>query len=154
MYIYSDNTKNIARYFSAAVVGSVGSVKCQIVPCSGLYLFSKSIVAPQMHRVSIKCRVLIYCTCHFQGCSSFVYFGFRCLQISSLSHFSPDPRGKGSYLFRLTFSFVLWKEKDTANKYHWHVWGVLAEDGPHWVCHSPGWCVLPRSTLPRLQDGP
>ena len=84
-------------------MGSVGSVKCQLVPCSGLYLFSKSIVAAQKHRISIKCRVLIYCTCHFQGCSSFVYFGFRCLQISSLSHFSPDPRGQRQLLIQAHF---------------------------------------------------
>ena len=71
VYIY-DNSKNVARNFSGDVVGSVGSVKCQIVPCSGLYLFSKSIVAPQVHNINIKCKVLISCTCHFQGCSSFV----------------------------------------------------------------------------------
>ena len=39
-------------------MGSVGSVQCQIVPCSGLYLFSRSIIAPQMHSLSINCRVL------------------------------------------------------------------------------------------------
>ena len=33
---------------------------------------------------------------------------------------------------------------NTANKYHWYVWGVLAVSGPHWVCpHSQ--CVYPRS---------
>ena len=35
----NDNSKNISRNFSGAVVGSVGSV--QIVPCSSLY-FSRS----------------------------------------------------------------------------------------------------------------
>ena len=25
--------------------------------------------------------------------------------------------------------------RNTANKYHWHVWGVLAVSPPHWVCH-------------------
>ena len=44
--------------------------------------------------------------------------------------------GKGSHLFRLTFSFVLWGGMNIANKYHWHVWGVLAVYGPHWVCPS------------------
>ena len=37
-----DNSKNISRNFSGAVVGSVGSVQFQIVPCSSLY-FSISI---------------------------------------------------------------------------------------------------------------
>ena len=36
------NSKNISRNFSGAVVGSVGSVQFQIVPCSSLY-FSRSI---------------------------------------------------------------------------------------------------------------
>ena len=27
--------------------------------------------------------------------------------------------------------------RNTANKYHWHVWGVLTVSQPHWVCpHS------------------
>ena len=37
-----DNSKNISRNFSGAVVGSVGSVQFQIVPCSSLY-FSRPI---------------------------------------------------------------------------------------------------------------
>ena len=45
----SDISKNISRIFSEAVMGSMGSVQCQIAPCSGLYLFSRSIHAPQMH---------------------------------------------------------------------------------------------------------
>ena len=59
--------------------------------------------------------------------------------------------GQGSHLFRLTCSVVLWGRRDLANKYCWHVWGVLTVDGPHWVCHSPRQHVLPRSTLLRLQ---
>ena len=39
-----DNSKNKPRNFSGAVVGSVGSVRFHIVPCSSLYLFSRSIV--------------------------------------------------------------------------------------------------------------
>ena len=38
----SKNSKNISRTFSGVVVGSVGSVHFQIVPCSILY-FSRSI---------------------------------------------------------------------------------------------------------------
>ena len=29
---------------------------------------------------------------------------------------------------------MLWGGRNTANKYHWHVWGVLAVFWPHWVC--------------------
>ena len=155
MCIYSDNTKNIARYFSAAVVVSVGLDQCQIVPCSGLYLFSKSIVAPQMHRVSIKCRVLIYCTCHFQGCSSFVYFGFQCLQISSLSHFSPDPRGQRQLLIKAHF-FICAVEREGHCKQIslacvggvCRGWTTLGLPQPRVVCTSkvhtaqaPGWSM-------------
>ena len=47
-YIYffnlkSDNSKNISRNFSGAVVGNVWSVQFQIVPCSSLYFFLRSI---------------------------------------------------------------------------------------------------------------
>ena len=37
------NSKNMSRNFSGAVEGSVGSVQLQIVPCSSLYFFSRSI---------------------------------------------------------------------------------------------------------------
>ena len=36
-------------------------------------------------------RVLIYCTCHFQGGS--LCFSFFCLLVSSVSNFRPDARG-------------------------------------------------------------
>lgn len=39
--------------FSGATVGPVVPVQCQIFPCSGLYLFSNSAVAPQMHSLSL-----------------------------------------------------------------------------------------------------
>ena len=39
--------------------------------------------------------------------------------------------------FRLTCSVVLWGGRNTANIYHWHVWGVLTVSWPHWACpHS------------------
>ena len=40
---------------------------------------------------------------------------------------------EGGHLFKLTCSVVLWGRRNTANKYHWHVWGLLAVYGPHWV---------------------
>ena len=34
--------------------------------------------------------------------------------------------GEGGHLFGLTYSVVLWGGRNTANKCHWRVWGVLA----------------------------
>ena len=42
--------------------------------------------------------------------------------------------GGGGHFFRLTCSVVLWGGRNTANKYHWHLWGVLPVSRPHWVC--------------------
>ena len=41
--------------------------------------------------------------------------------------------GGGGHFFRLTCSVVLWGGRNTANKYHWRVWGVLTVSRPHWV---------------------
>ena len=59
--------------------------------------------------------------------------------------------GEIGHLFRLTCSVVLWGEGNTANKYHWRMWGVLAVYGMHWVCPSSQQHVLSWSTLLRLQ---
>ena len=40
----------------------------------------------------------------------------------------------GGHLFKLTCSVVLRGERNTANKYHWHVWRVLLVSGLHWIC--------------------
>ena len=58
--------------------------------------------------------------------------------------------GGGGHLFRLTYSVALWGRRNTANKYHWHVWGVLPVSGPHGVCPHLA-CVISQSTLLRLQ---
>ena len=42
--------------------------------------------------------------------------------------------GEGGHLFRLTCSVLLWGGRDSANKYHWRVWGVLTVSGSHRVC--------------------
>ena len=95
---------------------------------------------------------LICCPYNFQNSSPLlVYFGFLCLQVSSVSNCCPDIRGQCGHLFGLTCSFVLWRGMDTANKYLWGVWGVLTVDGPNWVCHSPRRCFLPGSILLGLQ---
>ena len=70
---------------------SVGSVQFQIVLCSSLYLSSRSI-DPFQYLVNVNYRVLIYCTCHFQG--GFLCFSFFCLLVSSVSDFRPDTRGR------------------------------------------------------------
>ena len=93
--------------------------------------------------VSANYRVLICCTCHFQSRSLFsVYLAssvcksLQCL-ISTLTQ-----GGEGGHLFRLTCSVVLWGGRNTANKYHWHIWGVLTVSGPRWVCPRSRVCFL------------
>ena len=82
-----DDSKNVSRHFSGAVVGSVRSVQFQIVPCSGLYFFLRSI-GPFQCLVSANYRLLICFTCHFQSSSLlFVYFGLLCFQVSLVSNF-------------------------------------------------------------------
>ena len=107
-------------------MGSVGSVLFQIVPCSSLYYFSRS-VGPVQCLINANYRVLICSTCYFQnGSLFFVYFGILCLQVSSVFNFHSATRRQRWSLFRFTCSVVLWGGRNTANKYHWHVWGVLA----------------------------
>ena len=60
--------------------------------------------------------------------ASSVCWFLQCL-ISALTQ-----RGGGGPFFRLTCSVVLWGGSNTANKYHWHLWGVLPESQPHWLC--------------------
>ena len=111
----------------------MGSVQFQIVPCSSLYFFSRS-VGPFQCLVNVNYRVLICCTSHLQSGSLFFILAFsvckslQCL-ISTLTQGS-----KGDHLCRLTCSVVLWRGRNTAKKYHWCVWGVLAVSRPHWVC--------------------
>ena len=66
---------------------------------------SQSLQVPS-NVVSVNYRVLICCTCHFQCCSLFfVYFGFLCLQVPSVSNFRPDTRGqKWSFIQALFFT--------------------------------------------------
>ena len=135
---------------SLEVLWAVWGQLFQIVPCSSLYLFSRSI-GPLQRLINVNYRVLICCTCHFQSSSLFfVYFGFLCLQVSSVSNFPLTQGGQGGHLFRLTGSVMLWGGRDSTNKYRWCVWGVLTVFGLHWVCPSSQH-VFSRSTLLRLQ---
>ena len=129
------------------VVWSQFSFRQFLVPA---YTSSQGLQVP-FSVVHANYRVLICCTCHFQsGYTFFVYFGFVCLQISSVSNFHPDTGSKGDQLFRLTCSAVLWRVRNTANKYRWHMWRVLTVYGPDWVCPSSQEHVLSGSTLLRL----
>ena len=113
-------------------------------------VFSNESVLHIRGLVNVNYRVFIYCTCHFQSGSLFfilassVCKSLWCL-ISALTQ-----GGEGSHLFRFTCSVVLWGGRNTANKYHWCVWGALTVYGPHWVCHNLRKCVFPESTLLRL----
>ena len=69
-------------------MGIVGSVHFRLVPWSSLY-FSRSIGPFLCGRTNY--RVLIYCTCHFQGGS--LCFCFFCLLVSSVSDFRRDTKG-------------------------------------------------------------
>ena len=51
--------------------------------------------------------------------------------------------------FRLTCS-VMWGGRNTANKYHWHVGGVLTVFQLHWVCPHYGVCAFPVYTAQAL----
>ena len=82
----------------------------------------------------------LLCLCWFPVCKS-----LWCL-IST-----PTQGGQGGHLFRLTCSVVVWGGKNTANKYCWCVWEVLAVYGPHWICPSSQQHVLSGSTLLGLQ---
>ena len=58
--------------------------------------------------------------------------------------------GKGGHLLMLMCSVVLWGGRNTANKYHWHVWGVLAVFG-HTGFAPLTACELSQTTLLRFQ---
>ena len=109
--------------------------------------------------VNANYRVLICCTCHFRSSFLFfVYFGFLCLQVSSVSNFYPDTRGqRWSLIEAHLFSCVVGRG-DTANKGRRGGGGVLAVGGPHWACprsrlvcflgpHCSGSRVLCRGTV-------
>ena len=64
---------------------------------------SQGLQAPS-NVVSANYRILICCTCHLQNGALFVYFVFLCLQVSSVSNFSPDTRGRGWSLIQANLS--------------------------------------------------
>ena len=77
----------------------MGSVHFCIVLWYGLY-FSRSIGPSYV--VSTNNRVLIYCTCHFQGSS--LCFSFFCLLVCSVSNLHPGRKGRWWTLFKAHLS--------------------------------------------------
>ena len=97
-------------------------------------------------------KVLICCSCHFQsGSLFFVYFGFLCLQVSSVSNFCPDTRGqKWSLIQAHLFSCAVGREE------HCKQISLVCVGSACSVWTTLGLppltaCVLSRSTLLRLQ---
>ena len=93
-------------------MGSVGSVEFQIIPCSSLHFFTRSI-SPFLCLVNINYRVLICCTSHSQrGSLFFIYFGFLSLQVSLVCNFCPGTRGqRWSLISAHLFSWVVGREE-------------------------------------------
>ena len=60
--------------------------------------------------------------------ASSVCWSLQCL-ISALTQGSG-----GGHFLRLPCSVLLWGGRNTANEYHWHLWGVLTVIQSHWVC--------------------
>ena len=125
----------------------MGSVQFQIVLYSSLYFFSRS-----SNVVNANYRVLICCTCHFpSGSLFFVYLGFLCLQVSSVSNFHPDTRGwRWSLIQTHLFSCSMGREEHckqislTCVGSVCSVWATLGL--PPFTA-----CVLSQSILLRLQ---
>ena len=94
----TDNSKSISRNFSGAVVGNVGSVWFQTIPCSSL--------GPLQCMVNVNDRIFIRALVT----STAVPF-LLCLQVSSVSNFHPDTRRQRWSLIQAhLFSFVVGRE--------------------------------------------
>ena len=115
------------------------------------YTSSQGLYAP-FNVVNANYRVLFCCTCHFQSSSIFfVYFGFHCLQISSVCNFCPDTRGQRcSFIQAHLFNCAVGREEH-CKQISLACMGVLGVSGLHWVFPSFTVCVLSHSTLLRLQ---
>ena len=125
-----------------------GSVQFQIVPCSSLY-FSR-FVGPFQSSQTVKLQGFNLLHLSLPKwiplfiLASSVCRSLQCL-ISALTQ-----GGEGGYLFRLIYSVVLWGGRNTANKYHWHVWGRSQCLGHTGFVPSHRECVLSQSTVLRL----
>ena len=106
----SDNSKiylGISLELLRAVCGQFSFRQFLVPP----YISSQSLQVPY-NVVSVNYRVLICCSCHFQSRFLFlVYFGFFCLQVSSVSNFCPDTGGEGSFIQAHLFNCAVGREE-------------------------------------------
>ena len=88
-----------------------GSVQFQIVPCSSLCFFSRSIdLFQSLVNVSQSFNLLYWSL--LEWFPFFVYFGFLCLQVSSVSNFFSETNGRMWSLIQThLFSFVVGREE-------------------------------------------
>ena len=125
----------------------MGSVPFQIVPWSSLY-FSRSIGPFQCSWYWLPGFSLLHLSLPKQFplfiLASSVCKSLQCL-ISALTQ-----RGECGHLFSLTCSVMLWGGRNTANQYHWRVWGVLSVSATLGLPLLMAY-VLSQSTLLRLQ---
>ena len=106
---------------------------------------SQDLQAPS-YVVGTNYRILIGCTCHFQGGS--LCFSFFCLLVSSVSNFHPDTRGQWWTFFQAhLFSPAVGREEHFKQITLACARSVLATLG----LPSLTACVLSLSTLLRLQ---
>ena len=109
---------------------------------------SQGLLAPS-NVVGADYQVLICCTCHFQ--SSSLYFGFFCLQVSSVSNFHPDTRRqRWSHIQAHLFSCAVGREEQCKQI------SLVCVGSARCVWATLGLppltaCVLSLSTLLRLQ---
>ena len=109
----------------------------------GQFSFRQSLVPPYTSSqglqvpsnvASANYRVLICCTCHFQSRSLFfLYFGFLCLQVSSVSNFCPDTRGRRSSFIQAHLFNCAARREEHCKQISLACVGVLRVSGPHWV---------------------
>ena len=102
--------------------------------------------------MSANYRVLICCTCHLQSSSLFfVYFGFFCLQVSLVSDFHPETRGR-----RWSLDYAPLFSPAVGRGEHCKHESLACVGSARSVWATPGLlpltaCVLSQSTLLRLQ---
>ena len=75
----------------------------------GLAYISQDLQAPS-YVVGTNYRVLIYCTCHFQG--GFLCFSVFCALVCLVSDFCPDTRGRWWTHFQAHCSVTPWGGRD------------------------------------------
>ena len=128
----------------------MGSVQFQIVRCSSLYFFSRSIGSFQC-LVNVNYRVLICCTRHFQSIlslfilASSVCKSLWCL-ISTLTQW-----GEGGHLLGSRVQLCCGERETLQTNITGMCGGVLIVYGPHWIFPCSQQRVLSGSTLLRLQ---